>query len=113
MKLDYSLFKGVSIQFKDIPTAEEQASKLSSLSSVKQVWPNRVYYLPKDEVVWTGTAGGPDFIQNVKRQNGNDTFTPHVMTQVDKLRAKGVTGDGIKIGVIDTGVCSISNNAGG
>ncbi len=106
MTLDHSLFKGVSIQFKDLASAEEQAGKLSALSSVKQVWPNKVYYPPKDEVVWTGTSGGQEFIQKVKRQNGNDTFTPHVMTQVDKLQAEGVTGKGIKIGVIDTGVCS-------
>lgn len=33
-----------------------------------------------------------------------DTFTPHVMTQVDMLRADGITGKGVKIAVIDTGV---------
>ncbi|KAI1805595.1 subtilisin-like protein [Daldinia bambusicola] len=104
MNLDYKLFKGVSIQFHDLETAEEEVVRLKSLSSVKQVWPNRVYSLPKDEVVWTGRSGGVDYIKNVKRQLGNDTFTPHVMTQVDKLRAKGVTGIGVKIGIIDTGV---------
>lgn len=104
MNLDYQLFKGVSIQFDDLKTAEEEAAKLSSLASVKQVWPNRVYTLPKDEVVWTGRSGGQDYIKNVKRQLGNDTFTPHVMTQVDKLRANGITGKGVKIGIIDSGV---------
>ncbi|KAI0883496.1 subtilisin-like protein [Annulohypoxylon maeteangense] len=104
MNLDYQLFKGVSIQFDDLKTAEEEAAKLNSLASVKQVWPNRVYTLPKDEVVWTGRSGGQDYIKNVKRQLGNDTFTPHVMTQVDKLRANGVTGKGVKIGIIDSGV---------
>ncbi|KAL7627196.1 hypothetical protein AAE478_003972 [Parahypoxylon ruwenzoriense] len=102
MNLDYSLFKGASIQFHDLKTAEEEAAKLSSLSSVKQVWPNRVYTLPKDEVIWTGQS--EEYIKNVKRQLGNDTFTPHVMTQVDKLQAKGITGKGIKIGIIDSGV---------
>lgn len=33
-----------------------------------------------------------------------DTFTPHVMTQVDLLRADGITGKGVKIAVVDTGV---------
>ncbi|KAI1384410.1 subtilisin-like protein [Hypoxylon trugodes] len=104
MNLDYKLFKGVSIQFDDIHTAEEEAAKLNSLSSVKQVWPNRMYSLPKDEVVWTGRNGGEAYMKNVKRQLGNDTFNPHLMTQVDKLRAKGITGKGIKIGIIDSGV---------
>ncbi|KAI0379610.1 subtilisin-like protein [Hypomontagnella monticulosa] len=104
MNLDYKLFRGVSIQFSDLKTAEEEAFNLNSLPSVKQVWPNRVYSLPKDEVVWSGRSGGEDFMKNVKRQLGNDTFTPHLMTQVDKLHAEGVTGKGIKIGIIDSGV---------
>ncbi|KAI1373384.1 subtilisin-like protein [Hypoxylon crocopeplum] len=104
MNLDYKLFRGASIQFHDLKTAEQEAAKLGSLASVKQVWPNRVYSLPKDEVVWTGRSGGENYMKNVKRQLGNDTFIPHVMTQVDKLRAKGITGKGVKIGIIDSGV---------
>ncbi|KAI1413582.1 subtilisin-like protein [Hypoxylon sp. FL1857] len=104
MNLDYKLFKGVSIQFHDLTTAGEEATKLNSLASVKQVWPNRVYSLPNDEVIWTGRSGGKGYLQNVKRQLGNDTFNPHVMTQVDKLRANGITGKGVKIGIIDSGV---------
>ncbi|KAI5863322.1 subtilisin-like protein [Durotheca rogersii] len=104
MNLNYKLFKGASIQFRDLKTAEEEVGKLDSLRSVKQIWPNRVYTLPKDEVVWTGRIGGEDFVKNVKRQLGNDTFTPHVMTQVDKLQAKGFTGKGVKIAIIDSGV---------
>jgi subtilisin family serine protease len=33
-----------------------------------------------------------------------NTFSPHVMTGVDKLHAEGLNGNGIKIAVIDTGV---------
>ncbi|KAI1496895.1 peptidase S8/S53 domain-containing protein [Biscogniauxia marginata] len=104
MNFDYRLFKGASIQFNDLQTAETEASTLNSLPSVKRVYPNRIYYLPKDEVVWTGANGDQSIIHNVRRQLGNDTFTPHVMTQVDKLRAKGIIGTGVKIGIIDSGV---------
>ncbi|GJN68090.1 hypothetical protein PLICBS_002133 [Purpureocillium lilacinum] len=31
-------------------------------------------------------------------------FSPHVMTQVDKLHAKGITGKGVKVAILDTGV---------
>jgi subtilisin family serine protease len=105
MKFDSSLFKGVSIQFHDTESAEEEAAALADLASVKRVWPNRVYDLPKDKVIWTGKNKDASVANSlVKRQASNDTFSPHLMTQVDKLRAKGVIGKGIKIGVIDTGI---------
>ncbi|KAI1818848.1 subtilisin-like protein [Poronia punctata] len=103
MTFGSSLFKGASIQFHDVDSAEEKASTLSTLPSVRRVWQNRVYHLPEDEIVWTGKI--KDATGNMKKRPlTNDTFTPHLMTQVDKLRAKGITGKGIKIGVIDTGV---------
>ncbi|TGJ83571.1 hypothetical protein E0Z10_g5200 [Xylaria hypoxylon] len=105
MNFDSSIFKGVSIQFHDTETAEDEAAALIDLASVKRVWPNRIYDLPKDEIIWTGkTKDASAAHSNVKRQSSPDTFSPHVMTQVDKLRAKGITGKGIKIAVIDTGV---------
>ncbi|CAE6458099.1 unnamed protein product [Rhizoctonia solani] len=33
-----------------------------------------------------------------------DTFSPHVMTGVDKLHAEGYFGKGVKIGIIDSGI---------
>ncbi|KAI0428054.1 peptidase S8/S53 domain-containing protein [Xylaria sp. FL1042] len=102
---DSSLFKGVSIQFHDTESADDEAAALTDLASVKRVWPNRIYDLPKDKVVWTGKSKDASAAHSaIKRQTTNDTFSPHLMTQVDKLRAKGVIGTGIKIGVIDTGI---------
>ncbi|KAJ2974857.1 hypothetical protein NUW58_g8524 [Xylaria curta] len=105
VEFDSSIFKGVSIQFHDTESAEAEAAALVDLASVKRVWPNRIYDLPKDEVLWTGKSKDASIADSiVKRQSSNDTFTPHLMTQVDKLRAKGVIGKGIKIAVIDTGI---------
>ncbi|KAI0392210.1 subtilisin-like protein [Xylariaceae sp. FL0594] len=105
MTFGSSLFKGASIQFHDVGSAEDEAAKIANLTSVKRVWQNRVYHLPRDDVVWTGKSKDANAAHaNVKRQAKSDTFTPHLMTQVDKLRAKGITGKGIKIGVIDTGI---------
>ncbi|GAP91080.2 putative minor extracellular protease vpr protein [Rosellinia necatrix] len=105
MSFDSSIFKGVSIQFHDTESAADQAAALEGLASVKRVWPNRIYELPKDEVIWTGKSKDASIANsNIKRQLGNDTFSPHLMTQVDKLRAKGIVGKGIKIAVIDTGI---------
>jgi subtilisin family serine protease len=107
---DSSLFKGATIQFHNLRTADAEASNLLSLPSVKSVWQNGLYSLPDTEVVWTGS---PETGALTKRQYGNttDTFSPHVMTQVDKLRAQGIIGSGIKIGIIDTGVSSNSGSA--
>ncbi|KAI0908812.1 peptidase S8/S53 domain-containing protein [Ustulina deusta] len=105
MSFDSSIFKGASIQFHDAESAADEAEALAGLASVKRVWPNRVYDLPNDKVVWTGKSKDASAAQsNLKRQVASDTFSPHLMTQVDKLRAKGVIGKGIKIGVIDTGI---------
>lgn len=105
VNFESSLFKGASIQFHDAESAEDEAAALSGLAGVKRVWPNRLYDLPKDKVIWTGKSKDASVANsNVKRQFSSDTFSPHLMTQVDKLRAKGVIGKGIKIGVIDTGV---------
>jgi subtilisin family serine protease len=104
VNFDSSLFKGASIQFHDTDSAEDEATKLINLTSVKRVWPNRIYHLPKDEILWTGKSDASIAHTNVKRQFGNDTFSPHVMTQVNKLRAKGIVGKGIKVAVIDTGI---------
>jgi subtilisin family serine protease len=103
MKLDFSLFKGVSIQFKDPLTADEKAANLNALPAVRAMYPVKTYSIPKPEVVWTAEAGR-DYIDLKRRQAGADTFSTHVMTQVDKLRSEGFTGKGIKIAVIDTGV---------
>ncbi|KAI1828270.1 peptidase S8/S53 domain-containing protein [Xylaria intraflava] len=105
MNFNSSLFRGVSIQFKNVDSAEEEAAALANLTSVKRVWRNRLYELPKDEIIWTGKDKDANLIHtNVKRQSDSDSFTPHIMTQVDKLRAKGITGKGIKIGIIDSGI---------
>ncbi|KAF8694321.1 hypothetical protein AX14_002085, partial [Amanita brunnescens Koide BX004] len=40
---------------------------------------------------------------NIAKQP-SDVETTHIMTGVDKLHAEGVTGKGIKIGIIDTGI---------
>lgn len=73
-----------------------------------KVWPVTVIPRPNDEVVWTGTPKDPEHADMRKRQEaeGKDVFSTHVQTQIDLLREEGITGKGIKIAVIDTGVSS-------
>ncbi|KAF9875340.1 subtilisin-like protease [Colletotrichum karsti] len=112
LNLTYSLFKGASIRFKNLDTADEKAAKLAQLPSVKAMYPVRTYRIPQPEIVWTGQQGR-DYIDLRKRQEGNDTFSTHVMTGVDKLHADGVTGKGLKVAVIDTGIDYLHPALGG
>lgn len=108
MDLSYNLFKGASFRLEDLSAEEELAKQIASMPEIKQMWPVREYPIPNDEVVWTGnnaTAAPPASNTINKRQSStNDTFSPHVMTQVDQLRAEGIRGAGIRIAVVDTGI---------
>lgn len=84
---------------------------------MKKIWPIHVGRVPDEVASWSeGYIGalGPTIQrrQDEADEEGDDgrtaeiadIFSPHVMTQVDKLRAAGITGKGIKIGIVDTGV---------
>ena len=73
------------------------------MPQVKQMWPVKRYHIPEYEVHWTGDLGPGD---QVMKRAASDTFSPHLMTQVNQLREKGFTGEGIKIAIVDTGVSS-------
>jgi hypothetical protein len=96
MDLNYNLFKGASFKLEDLASAEELAGQIAEMPEIKQIWPVREYPIPSDKVVWTGNSGtaAPESVNSInKRQSsGNDTFSPHVMTQVDLLRADGIRG---------------------
>lgn len=104
LKLDYKLFKGVSVQLKDVEKAEIKAAKIAKLPVVRNMWPVEVYSIPDTTFKSVGVPGGKAEVLQKRDNDTADTFSPHVMTQVDKLRAKGITGKGIKVAVIDTGV---------
>lgn len=108
MDLSYDLFKGVSFRLNDLSSEEELAKQIAAMPEIKQMWPVREYPIPNDEVVWTANSetAAPESSNYLgKRQSSdNTTFSPHVMTQVDRLRANGVRGAGIRVAVIDTGI---------
>ncbi|KAI6883151.1 subtilisin-like protein [Hortaea werneckii] len=103
--LKYSLFNGVSFQLLNTTDEDAAAKSIEIMPEVRQIWPVRIFSVPKDEVVWSGNS--PLEVANAglqrRQEAGNDTFSPHVMTQVDQLRAQGITGEGVRIAVIDTG----------
>ncbi|UQC76278.1 subtilisin Carlsberg [Colletotrichum lupini] len=113
MDLSNRLFKGVSFQVKNVGEAHHDSAllrrKIESSPRIRSLWPVRTIQLAKPED-HGAPASGAITKANARRQEaafGNstkDTFSPHVMTQVDKLREQGITGKGVRIAIIDSGV---------
>ncbi|POS73809.1 subtilase [Diaporthe helianthi] len=100
VKVESRLFRGVSFQVHGPDS--EAAHRIAALPQVKHLWPVPLVRVPDLGLTWTGNDSPPS---KYKRQaNSTDSWPPHVMTQVDKLRAKGFTGDGFRIGIVDTGI---------
>lgn len=80
-----------------------------------RVYPVTLIPPPDDKIIWTGTPNPQTpALQKRQRKGGKDAdapekdvFSTHIQTQIDQLRAKGLTGKGLRVGVIDTGVSLI------
>ncbi|GAA5989001.1 hypothetical protein JCM5350_001746 [Sporobolomyces pararoseus] len=117
------VFAGAVVAAEDLPTNskgeeanwEDVVKGLETINGVKRAWPVRV--VPRPEPVYEVDAAYRNSsrkyvshlaynptVRNSPEDYKNDVFPPHVMTGVDKLHQQGVLGDGIRVGVIDTGV---------
>ncbi|CAI6089470.1 unnamed protein product [Clonostachys chloroleuca] len=102
-RFDSPVFKGLSVQLNDVENAEESVKILSMATAAKKIWPISLHSMPNVTIHWTGNGTDSFEAQTLTNQTSKP-YTPHAMTQVDKIRAKGYTGKGIKVAVIDTGV---------
>lgn len=86
---DSALFSGAAVEL----DSEDDVASYSSAPHIANIWPNRKVKLE----------------QPVDRQSFSDDveatkYSPHRATGVDKLHKAGVLGQGVKVGVVDTGV---------
>ncbi|CCF34658.1 peptidase [Colletotrichum higginsianum] len=108
--LNFRLFKGASFRVQNASHDGDDADisrRIAEKPGVKSVWPVRTIRMPTPKPVAVGRNSKRSVSDVGKRQDDpgdSDTFTPHVMTQVDKLRAEGFTGKGIRIGIVDSGI---------
>ncbi|TQN70901.1 Intracellular serine protease [Colletotrichum shisoi] len=107
LSLDSKIFRGVSFNVEDHD--DKTLSRIGSLSQVKNIWPVPLIAVPEIDVSWTGK----DLKRKHKRQTNSTAWPPHVMTQVDKLRAGGITGEGLRVGIVDTGIDYTHPSLGG
>ncbi|POS76646.1 minor extracellular protease vpr [Diaporthe helianthi] len=110
LDLSYSLFKGASFKLEDTADEQETVNQINSLAKVKTIWPVRRVHLPVEpNKITTGTSITPEEAASALRTRQDsgseaDAYSTHVQTQVDKLRAAGYTGKGVKIGIVDSGL---------
>ncbi|KAF4868748.1 Minor extracellular protease vpr [Colletotrichum siamense] len=110
LDLKYQLFKGASFRIINGSNGVSNGiyGMIAARPEVKSIWPIRTITIPTTKPLYVGknrTTTSGQFVGVHKRQAEEpDTYTPHVMTQVDKLRAEGYTGKGIRIGIVDSGV---------
>ncbi|KAK0532439.1 hypothetical protein OC834_002597 [Tilletia horrida] len=111
---DSRIFSGISL----ILDNDKDADELRAFPGVKAVQPLRIY----KPAAFQPTVAAPDFVQGAVNGVGanviagatgartanplltNDTFEPHVMTNVNKLHAQGYYGKGQTVGILDTGI---------
>lgn len=89
---DSDVFAGVSVE-----SSRENADTLSAITSVAQVWPSKIITLNTTEPsrIWTAS----DTVVAAASSN----YSVHAQTGVDNLHAQGIYGEGVVIGVVDTG----------
>lgn len=110
--IDSKLFHGVSFTVGDAPNTPGEAESVmrAAAGTIKQVWPVRAVSKPDDEV--QGFIGLNN-TSNAQRRDVDGPYYPHVMSQVNLLHKAGFTGQGIRIGVVDTGVDYLNPILGG
>ncbi|KAI1315506.1 hypothetical protein EDD11_000687 [Mortierella claussenii] len=84
----YNIFNGAAITV----NSKHSGKDIASLPGVKNVWPITLYSIPKIQ-------------KSTKKPTDPETASLHHMTGVDIVHKKyKLTGKGVKIGVIDTGI---------
>ncbi|KAK7473132.1 hypothetical protein VKT23_001233 [Stygiomarasmius scandens] len=88
-----NLFVGAALTLSN----PEDAKALETSPGIKAIRPVKVFSRPQPVKVHVVTGTDDSEIPP-------DTESTHILTGVDKLHAQGITGEGIKIGILDTGI---------
>ncbi|KAK8079946.1 subtilisin-like serine protease [Apiospora hydei] len=107
-----NLFHGASFQVRNASTHDHSdlLAAVKTKAQVKAVWPVRTVRLnvgtpARHDMPAPASSGARGVHQRRDAANEtSDTFSPHLMTQIDKLHAKGITGKGFRIAIVDSGI---------
>ncbi|KAJ7747220.1 pyrolysin [Mycena metata] len=93
-----NIFIGAAIRL----SSSNDVTKLSEIPGVKAIRPIVKVYAPEHYLSLRPVSS--TVVKDPKASDIPDTYSTHVMTGVDKVHAQGNFGQGIKIGIIDTGI---------
>lgn len=80
------MFSGASIE-----SHVENIDTLQSIDSINKAWQSKKIKMSLPVLGYSDDAGTP-------------FYSVHAMTGVDKLHAAGITGKGVQVAIVDTGV---------
>jgi hypothetical protein len=86
------IFNGASIV-----TDNLSSDDIAQIPGVVNVWPNRKHFLPP----LPGPKGFPHFPFPTP---STSNYSVHGLTRVDKVQELGIKGDGVVVGIVDTGI---------
>jgi hypothetical protein len=109
MDLSFRFFKGVSFQMLNVSANSSSGDfmrQMQAAPKVRNIWPARIIRkMVQDEQKTQNAAVLSAQNSRDKRETrAPHPFSPHVMTQIDKLHAEAITGKGFRIAIIDSGV---------
>ena len=107
-RLDFRspIFQGVSFHVDGNVDHLALAKDIKALGVVKDIWPITLY---NTQDVKSRYA----YMNGTSSNSTVDAYAPHVMGGVDKLHAEGLTGKGIFVAIIDSGIAYTHPALGG
>lgn len=108
------MFKGTSFRLDVNHDSPDTVDFIHSFGAVKKIWPVTLYSKPAKVISTLGNLAGLSVVAPPNRKRTVfDPYSTHVMSGVDKLHDHGFTGEGLFIGVVDTGVDYLHPALGG
>ncbi|KAF2796259.1 peptidase [Melanomma pulvis-pyrius CBS 109.77] len=103
--LNHELFRGASFRIDAKDDNQGTVDVIQSFQAVKKIWPVRLYSNPAKVIGTLDNLGSLLTAPSANQKRSiSDSFSTHVMGGVDKLHDEGFTGEGLFVGVVDTGI---------
>ncbi|KAL0931116.1 subtilisin-like serine protease pr1c [Colletotrichum truncatum] len=88
LTFDSAIFRGMSFELPE--TNATSVKKVENITGVQAVWPAGIFTIPET--------------QAIVQEGENPPWTPHVMTRVNELHARGINGSDVVVALVDSGV---------